>query len=70
MFDYAKLSKEIKEKFGFEFSPKELGYLKEVPSTPSPAGSVPVYAVTKGSVMVTVQLFSDGTHTLKILEVA
>lgn len=70
MFDYAKLSKEIEEKFGFKFSPQELGYLKQVSTVPTPAGSANLYAVTKGVLMVTVQLFSDGTHTLKILEVA
>lgn len=70
MFDYAKLSKEIEEKFGFKFSPQELGYLKEVPSTPSPAGSVPVYAVTKGNVMVTVQKFTEGEYTLNVFALA
>lgn len=70
MFDYAKLSKEIEEKFGFKFSPQELGYLKEVATVPSPAGNTPVYAVTKGILMVTIQIFSDGTHSLKIIEVA
>lgn len=70
MFDYVKLSREIEEKFGFKFSPQELGYLQQVSTVPSPAGNTPVYAVTKGVLMVTVQIFSDGTHSLKILEVA
>ena len=70
MFDYAKLSTEIEEKFGFKFSPQELGYLQEVATVPSPAGSTEVYAVIKGIVMVTVRRFEDGTYSLKVSDIA